>query len=239
MKKIMLALGMFCGMFCAVVAQAATPDVFQLRTDRYDVSWGAIGLGEGTISLSALPGGCYRFETITKPLAIVRWTYGSPRETSEFCVEDGQIRPRHFEYHNDKRAKDGFTLDFDHEAAKVKAIKNGEIKIRELPEQAYDRFLIQLVVRQWVIANAGAADIPPLEVKMVDHRRIKTYRFEIAGAEKLDTPAGSFDTLLVQRIDDPDSSLRFWVAPSLGYVPVKVQQIEKGETKLQMLLQKS
>lgn len=236
MKKIMLALAMF----VAVSVQAAPPDVFQPRTDRYDVSWGAIGLGEGTISLSALPGGnCYRFETVTKPLAIVRWTYGSPRETSEFCVEDGQIRPRHFEYHNDKRAKDGFTLDFDHQAAKVKAIKNGEIKIRELPEQAYDRFLIQLVVRQWVIANAGQPDTPPLEVKMVDHRRIKTYRFEIAGAEKLDTPAGRFDTLLVQRIDDPDNSLRFWVAPSLGYVPVKVQQIEKGETKLQMLLQKS
>ncbi|WP_162932294.1 DUF3108 domain-containing protein [Solimonas sp. K1W22B-7] len=234
MNKLLLGLAMLAA---ALSAQAA-PSAFVPRSDQYQVAWGSMGLGEGTISLSPLQSGCYRYESVTKPMAIVRWTYGSPRETSEFCVADGRIVPKRFVYTNDKRAKDSFTLDFDWAAHQVKTIKGGEIKLRELPDNTYDRFVIQLAVRQWVIKHAGEAKPAPLEVKMVDHRRIKTYRFALTGREKVETPAGKFDTLLVERVDDPGNSLRFWVAPERDYIPVKVQQIDDGELKLQMLLSK-
>lgn len=226
-------------LLAAALSAQAAPTVFTPRSDLYDVSWGSIGLGEGTIALSPLQGGCYRYESVTKPMAIVRWTYGAPKETSEFCVVDGRIVPKRFVYANDKRTKDGFTLDFDWAAHQVKTIKGGEVSMRELPDDTYDRFVIQLAVRQWVIQHAGQDKPPPLEVKVVDHRRIKAYRFVLAGKEKLQTPAGSFDTLLVERVDEkPGDSLRFWVSPDRGYIPVKVQQIDDGELKLQMLLKK-
>lgn len=234
MKKLLLGIML---LTVAVAVQAA-PEAFKPRSDSYQVAWGSIGLGEGTISLTPLQSGCYRYETVTKPMAIVRWTYGSPRESSEFCVVDGRIVPKRFVYSNDKRSKDGFTLDFDWAAHKVKAIKGGEVTLRELPDDTYDRFVIQLVVRQWVIQHAGEDKPAPLEVKMVDHRRIKSYRFALTGREKVETPAGTFDTLLVERVDDPGNSLRFWVAPARDYIPVKVQQIDDGELKLQMLLRK-
>lgn len=235
MKKLML------GLLVAVAALSAqaAPSAFTPRADLYDVSYGSIGLGEGTISLTPLQGGCYRYESVTKPMAIVRWTYGSPKETSEFCLVDGRIQPKRFVYANDKRKKDGFSLDFDWAAHQVKTIKGGEVKLRELPDNSYDRFVIQLAVRQWLIQHGGAGKPAPLEVQMVDHRRIKAYRFVLAGREKVETPAGSFDTLLVERVSDkPGDSLRFWVSPERGYIPVKVQQIDDGELKLQMLLKK-
>ena len=235
MKKLMLGLLLA---VTAVCAQAA-PSVFTPRADQYDISYGSIGLGEGTISLTALQDGCYRYESVSKPMAIVRWTYGAPKETSEFCMVDGRIQPKRFVYANDKRKKDGFSLDFDWAAHQVKTIKAGEVKLRELPDNTFDRFVIQLAVRQWVIQHAGAGKPPPLDVKVVDHRRIKAYRFVLAGKEKVQTPAGSFDTLLVERVDDkPGDSLRFWVSPERGYIPVKVQQYDDGELKLQMLLKK-
>lgn len=235
MNKLLLSIALWAA---AASAQAAAVDVFQPRSDRYEVSWGSIGLGEGSISLTPLESGCYRYESVTKPAAIVRWTYGSPRETSEFCVADGKILPKHFEYANDKRSKDGYTLDFDWKGHKVKAIKGGEVTLRELPDNTYDRFVIQLAVRQWVIRHLGQASPAPVEFQMVDHRRIKTYRFAVTGKQKVDTPAGSFDTLLVERVDSPGHSIRFWIAPELGYIPVKVQEIDDGELKLQMLLRK-
>lgn len=233
MKHLLLALFMAGS---GIAAAAPAVDVFQPRTDRYDVAWGSVGLGTGRISVAPLAGGCYRFESVTEPAAIVRWTYGAPRETSEFCVENGRILPKHFEYVNDKRRKDSFTLDFDWKTRKLKALKNGELTVREIEDNTYDRFVIQLAVRQWLQQHAGEEKPAPVEFKVADHRRIKTYRFAVTGRERVETPAGRFDTLLVERVNDPKNVLRFWVAPERGYVPVKVQQVEKGETKLQMLL---
>ncbi|HUP91161.1 MAG TPA: DUF3108 domain-containing protein [Solimonas sp.] len=213
---------------------ARAETVFEQRSDVYDIEWSGISLGQGEIALTRA-GNCYRYESKTHPMALVRWTYGSPREVSEFCVDaDGQIRPKHFEYVNDKRAKDNFTLDFDLAARQVKAIKGGNVTIRELPEQAYDRFLLQQAVRQWVMRHAQEESPAPVEFTMVDDDRMKVYRFAITAREKVRTNAGTFDTIRVERVDNPDKSLRLWLAPARAYAPVKIEHVEKGEVKLRM-----
>lgn len=203
----------------------------------YSLSWGGATLGQGTITLAPhTDKDCYRFDSQTKPVAPVRWIYGSPRETSLFCMRDGVIRGSSFEYHNDKREKDNFTLDFDWATQRVKTLKGGELTQRELPAAAYDRFVLQLAVRQWARAHADDKDPQPAEFVMVDDDRIVTYRFAIIGRETVETPAGSFETLRVERIDDPHKNLRSWLAPSRDYLPVKIERLEDGEVKLRMLL---
>lgn len=208
---------------------------FEARSDSYDIEWSGIALGVAQISLTGADG-CWRYESQTRPMALVRWTYGAPRETSTFCVEDGRIRARHFEYVNDKREKDNFTLDFDWDKRQVKTIKGGNVQMRELPGEAYDRFLLQQAVRQWVMRNDKDEKPEPVEFTMVDDDRMKTYRLAITGREKVKTAAGSFDTIRVERIDNPEKSSRFWVAPARAYVPVKIEHLEKGEVKLRMSL---
>lgn len=203
----------------------------------YSVGWGANTLGEGSISLAPIMDkDCYRFESQTKPVSFVRWFYGSPRETSIFCLRDGVIRAQHFEYVNDKREKDNFTLDFDWKANKVKTLKKGELTQRELADVAYDRFVLQQALRLWVMAHAADEKPEPADFVMVDDDRIVTYRFAITGREMVETPAGTFDALRVERINDPRKSLRSWLAPARDYIPVKIERIEDGEVKLRMLL---
>ena len=218
-----------------LAAGPASAQNFDSRSDSYDIEWNGIALGTGQITLSGADG-CYRYESVTRPMALVRWTYGSPRETSEFCVVDGRIRPKHFEYVNDKREKDNFTLDFDLDKRQVKTIKGGNVSMRELPDNAYDRFLLQQAVRLWVIEHGSKESPDPVEFTMVDDGRLKTYRFAITGREKLKTAAGTFDTIRVERVDNPDKSSRFWVAPERAYVPVRIEHVEKGEVKLRMSL---
>lgn len=216
-------------------APAPAAGIFEARSDAYDIEWNGITLGEGRISLVETGDGCYRYESTTEPMALVRWTYGKPHEISEFCVDDaGRIRPRHFEYVNDKREKDSYSLDFDWEARQVKTIKAGNVSMRELPEQAYDRFVLQQAVRQWVVKNEGKAQPEPVEFTMIDDDRIKTYRFAIVGRETVKTRGGKYETIRVERVDNPEKSSRFWVAPSRGYVPVRIEHIENGEVKLRM-----
>lgn len=203
----------------------------------YSVGWGGTTLGEGTITLAPqMDKDCYRFESQTHPMALVRLFYGSPRETSLFCVRDGVIRPQRFEYVNDKRDKDNFSLDFDWKARKVRALKNGTLTERELPDTAYDRFVMQQVVRLWVKAHVADEKPGSAEFNMADDDRVTTYRFEITGRENVQTPAGSFETVRVERTDNPKRILRSWLAPSRDYTPVKIEQIENGEVKLRMLL---
>jgi hypothetical protein len=135
------------------------------------------------------------------------------------------------------RDKDNFSLDFDWSTHKVRALKRGVVTERDLPEVAYDRLVLQQVVRLWVIAHAGDEHPQPMDFNMVDDDRITPYRFAIIGHESIETPAGKFDAVRVERIDNPKRSLRSWVAPSLDYTPVKIEQVENGDVKLRMLRQ--
>lgn len=208
------------------------------RRDRYQVEWSGISLGEGTISLAVEPDGCYRYTSTTDPIALVRWTYGSPREVSMFCLRDGQVVAEHFEYINEKREDESFRLDFDWGDDEVKALKGGVMTVRKLPEPAYDRFVIREAVRLWVIRHAAGEAPAQAEFTMVDDDRMKTYRFEIGGTENVQTPAGTFEALRVNRIDDPKRPFHYWLAPSRDYLPVKLEHLKKGKVELRMTLLK-
>lgn len=207
----------------------------QPRADRYRVQWSGISLGEGTIALYEEADGCYRFESTTDPVALVRWTYGSPREQSRFCVRDGRIVPQTFEYVNDKREKDNFRLDFDWADREVRMLRHGEMSVRELPEgEAYDRFVIREAVRLWVLRHAAGDAEPQASFTMVDDDRIKTYHFAIGEQETVDTPSGEVEALRVDRIDDRRPH-RYWLDPQRGYLPVKIEQLKDGDVELRMV----
>ena len=212
---------------------AAEPVLPEL-TAQYTVEWGGMSLGDAAVTLKAAETpGCYRYESATKPIGMVRWIYGSPYERSEFCIEKNRVVPKHFVFSNPKREKDGFTLDFDWTA---KTVSSNRASPRPLPDNAQDRFGLQQAVRLWVLQNLDKKDPGTVEFTMVEDDRMKVYKFAIAGREKLKVPAGEFDTVLVQRVDDPKKTSKFWLAPSRDYMPVKVEQIKNGDSQFRMVL---
>ena len=231
MKRLALLLAALLG---AGAVQAAEPKLPELNLN-YAVTWRGMGLGHAIITLKPHGGAdCYRYESLTEPSGFVRMFYGKPREVSDFCVKGGKVVPQRFEFVSPK-ADDSFTLEFDHASGKV---RGGEKKEREIPANAQDRFGMQQAVRLWVLehlkSEPGADE---LEVAMVDGRRIKKYRLAITGRETVEVPAGRFENaVLVQRIDDPKKTTKFWLAPSRDYMPVKVEQVKHGSVELRMVL---
>lgn len=215
---------------------AAEGGVLAQRSDSYDVTWKGVGMGRGTISLTPLDAGCYRLRSTTTPIALARWLYGSPSETSEFCVVDGQVRPNRFAYVLDDGAHDNFTLDFDWSRNTVKSIKGSDVRVRDLTGPAYDRFVMQVVIRQWVSEHAGDEGRPEREFTMVDDKQIRAYRFAIVGRETVTTPAGRFSAVRVERTDNPKKSSRFWLAPERNWAPVRIEQIDRGKQQVLMEL---
>lgn len=205
------------------------------REDRYAVEWGGIALGEGAIRLAPDGKGCYLFSSETRPIALVRWTYGAPREQSTFCIDDDRVVSRHFEYVNDRRQSDSFRLDFDWPRGEVKTLKNGVMTVRQLPGEVHDRFTIREAVRLWVIRHVAGDAPAEAEFVLVDDDRIKAYRFAVRGIEPIETPAGRFEALRVDRVDDTRPHY-YWLVPDRGYVPVKLEQLRKGKVELRMTL---
>ena len=213
----------------AVAAEPKLPDL----NLRYAVSWKGIQLGDAIITLKAEGGAdCYRYESLTEPVGLVRMFYGKPREISEFCIRNGAVVPKKFSFRNPKNDDDDFTLEF--EPGKVRA---GDGTAREVPANSQDRFGIQQAVRLWVLQHlkdeAGAQSV---EFTMVDDHRVRNYRFQITGRETVTVPAGKFDAVVVQRIGSKSRSTRFWLGTTRDYMPVKVEQLHDGKVELRLTL---
>lgn len=221
----------------AGIVQAAEPRLPDLKLT-YAAAWKGFNLGEIIITLRpAAEPDCYQYESRSDPVGMVRMFYGKPREISEFCVRKGRVVPRWFSFVNPKDESDNFTLTFDGAAGQV---KNQRGEKREIPANAQDRFGLQQAVRLWVLENAHKKDkaAETAEFAMVDDDRIRKYRFAITSYEEIEVPAGRFETVLVQRVDDPRKTSKFWLAPARDYMPVKVEQIRDGDTHLHMVLKR-
>ena len=216
----------------AGAAVAAEPKLPELRL-RYAAQWNGITLGDITVTLApAEQADCYRYESHADPVGMVRMFYGKPRERSDFCVAGGKVVPKRFEY---ERGRDSFTLEFDTAAGKV---RDGTGREREIPPNAQDRFGLQQAVRLWAVANQNRAQGASVEFALVDDERVRAYRFAITGRERVELPAGAFDTVKIERVDNPNRISRYWIAPDVDWMPVKVESGKNGQIQLRMELRK-
>jgi len=215
------------------LAQAVEPKLPELEL-RYAAAWKGMNLGEIVVTLKSEGGpDCYRYESRTNPVGLVRMFYGKPHETSEFCVAGGAIVPKRFVF--DSRG-DSFALDFDPASGKV---RDGRGKVRDIPANAQDRFGLQQAVRLWAIANQSSKEPGSVEFALVDDDRVRVYRFAITARERIEIPAGKFDTIRVERVDSPNRISRYWIAPERGWMPVKVESGKDGKIQLRMELKAS
>ena len=217
-------------MLLAGPALAAEPKLPELSL-AYAAAWNGITLGDIVVTLK--PEGaadCYRYESSSNPVGLVRMFYGKPRETSEFCIAGGKVVPKHFAY---ERGDDSFTLDFD-----LGKVKDGRGNVRDIPANAQDRFGLQQAVRLWVLERERSQNPGSVEFAMVDDEHVRTYRFAITGRERVELPAGAFETVKVERVDNPNRISRFWIAPEVGWMPVKVETGKNGKVQLRMELRK-
>jgi hypothetical protein len=62
-----------------------------------------------------------------------------------------------------------------------------------------------------------------------DDGKSEPLHFERAGTESLTVPHGKYDTIQVDRQHKSDRVTTTWLAPELGWLPVRVEQREDGE----------
>ena len=116
-------------------------------------------------------------------------------------------------------------LNFNPRSKKVTSNYKGKTTTMDMAQQAFDDLSLEVQIRQDLLNGKFSGNY-----YMAKKDKIEKTPFKKSGNTKVTVPAGTFDTVRVDRIHDDNSrSTSFWLAPSLNYLPVKVSQINDGK----------
>lgn len=198
----------------------------------YAVSYRGLDAGTLSFALRRTGGDRYVYETTANPSFLARLVVGrNAVERSELLVDGDGVRPVKWTLKQGKgNSKDDGQLTFDWEAGRVTGIADGQQVDLPVEPRLQDRLSIQVAVM-----TALARGEEPGTIPLIDDERIKRYSYRRTGTETVTTPFGAIETVVYESArEGSDRRSRFWLAPSLGYVAVRAEQIRKGKVETVM-----
>lgn len=201
-------------------------------TATYAAAYRGIEAGNLTFKLRREENGRYVYETQADPSFLARLVVSrNALERSEMVIDENGVRPLEWTLDDGKSGnKDDGRLSFDWDNGRVTGFAGGQ-KI-DLPTEAglQDRLSIQIEVTTSLLRGKEPGTIP-----LIDDDRVKRYTYRRTGTATLDTPLGSVETIIYESAREGSSRLsRFWMAPTLDYLPVRAEQIRKGKVETVM-----
>ncbi len=221
-------------------ANAPGCDVLQPFSLRYELERGDTTLGSGTTVLAPTTApGCFTLNQTATPTLLLRWLSSPAVQSSEFCLlPTGPLRSYAYEQTRSGVGSKGenYALEFDWERQTVRGGRFGEIPVQD---RQTDPLLLQLRVRRWLCAQPEKADLrelPPLELEYIDKKGLDSYVFAVTGFDSIKVPAGTFDTVRVERIDSKKRQARFWLDVNDNYQLIKGEQQKEDDPIVRLSL---
>ena len=154
-------------------------------------------------------------------------------ENSTFRWQGGRPETMHYTYFQ-KAAwkKKNRHVDVVHDAKRIAAgDDDGSLDLAYAPGTV-DRNLVVLA-----LAADLKAKHDTLEYRVADKREVGMHRYKVVGKETIATARGRFDCIKIERIrEKAGRTTTTWIAPALGYTPVRIVQKEPDGETLEMLL---
>ncbi len=204
----------------------------QLFTAVYAFRWHGLTAGYSTLSLTEPSRGQYVYSSVSRARGPIRLWFPDPIiERSTFRIEDGRVEP--LEYQEDdgpSRKEQNVALKFDWKAKEVHGNAGAKSVAQPLETGTQDPLSVQIALMRELTAGKS-----PTHFLLFDKTEAVEYHYTHEGNETLDTPLGRLETV-VYRSDRPDSDrvMRFWLAPTLGYLPVRAERKRRGKTEFEL-----
>ncbi len=219
--------------FCSLASAAALAEMPPFALE-FEVSRNGKPLGEAKLTLERLNSDAWLFRSHTEGTKGMASLAGVDiDERSEFRWTDGKPQTLRYSFAQ--------TMRFNSKQRALSIMPNAErVSGRDgdedftLPYEAglLDRNLVVLA-----LAVDLAQNVEKLEYRVADKRRIESNQYRVAGTEKVETPRGTLDAVRVERVRSGSGrQTTTWIAPSLGYLPVRIRQIEPDGDTLDMTL---
>lgn len=215
--------------------QAMATDLPEFRAV-YDFERGRVTIGETRIALERSQDDIWRYTSESEAVGFISvFVDDVIREESIFRFEDGEFWPVSYEYKQENSSKNrDESIAFDWTDLIAQVNYRGHESQPALQPGMLDRFLLQLAITAH--SQDGALD---RTYRVIDNGRVLDFQLKSVGTESVKTPAGTFETLRVERVDrNSDKKLRLWLAPDLDYLPVRIEQERRNEETLRLVLKR-
>lgn len=203
----------------------------------YQVELNGIQAGELRQTLSTDAAGQRKFVSKTQAKGVFAFIKPDViEETSLWVYHRDRIRPMFYRYSREggKKAK-MLTMDFFWDKRKVHIDDREHPWDLKLKNHTLDKLVYQLQVMHDL--DNGREH---LIYTIADGGKLKRYEIIRLGEEIIDTPLGQIAAVKLTRERDADSDRKttLWCAPALGYLPVKLEHIEKDDSRFTAYLRK-
>lgn len=216
----------------AAGAHAQTP--IAPFTAEYDLYYDEDNVGESVLQLSALANDEWQFETRSE--ASLYLMSFSDHEQSRFVWHNERPKPLAFSKERKRPGKtERVQQQFDWQTQTDRGTRGKKSWSTALLGDTHD--LQSHLLALQLDLRAGKRE---LHYAVSKHGRIRDYRYKVTKEEALETALGKLATIRVERIRDADDDRQTisWLAPSLDFIPVRIQQFEKGELQGDMRIRK-
>ena len=183
--------------------------------------------GQVMMTLKKEQDNLYSYEIITRPSGFWRVIIdGSIREKSTFVFNDGLVQSKTYELTDTIRSKPRQSLaifDWDN------LLLSGNYKDRkfELPLNidVIDRATLQIAI----IANNQGPNLSS-DYYILDRDKVLKVQVNKKDTVNVRVPFGEFEPIEIQhRSEQSEITNSLWLAPELGYIPIKIAQKEDGK----------
>ncbi|MBI4695433.1 MAG: DUF3108 domain-containing protein [Gammaproteobacteria bacterium] len=214
---------------------AAHADALKPFTATYALAMGKMTVGTMTRKLALGTNHGYELSSTVEATGIAAmFQDGRIVETSRGTLLDGRPRPERYDYDpGGKKKKRALAVVFDWKAGTLTTRYKGRESQATSRAGLLDKLVYQLAVMGDLASGAT------LTYSVADGDGITDYVLARRGDEQVVTPAGTFDTTRIERVNG--SSKRrtvLWCAPKLGFLPVKIEHREKDGKITTALLQR-
>ena len=179
----------------------------------------------------------YTYSSRSKPAGLVSiFRSDLITEASTGSLENGRPKPDSYHYRHaiKKRIKREVRITFQHRKQRAISTYKGQTRVIIIPADALDRFSIQIAVMN-DLGNKRLGNNYPIAGKT----KLKNYKFVIVGKETVKTDAGTFQTIkLMRKHQGKKRTTYMYCAPSLHYLPVRIEHIKGNGSKFRMDLDK-
>jgi len=214
-----------------VPAQADPVDLKPFQAT-YLIEWKGVTAGTSKLELKKAGADSYTYSSVNVARGVFRMAFSDAiTQESTFRLSDGRVVPLAFRGTDEKERP--IDLTFDWARKRVSGVAKGHDVDLELHEGAQDPMSLQIAS-----LRSLAAGTPQGRISLIDSDKIKEYEVRHEGNAQVETALGTLDTVVytTQRTGT-DRLTRTWVAPALGYLPVKAERIRGKKVEITMRIE--
>ncbi len=217
------------------------PTTPQPYSAEYQLGNGALDIGRTSMQLEKLDDH-WRFASQTRATGVMKLLMeGEVHERSDFTLTTEGIRLLNYAFRDENKSRRDTSASTDWAAGTLAFSyrgRRGTLPLEDI-ESLHDRLSSGIAVMLALIDERLREGGEALRLEVFDGNEIKPMRFAVTGREHIDTPQGEVEALRVERLRGEGRRRTLtWYAPSLDYVPVRIEQHKDDKLVVRMSLQK-